>query len=326
MGVAIGAKNEMRREILYYVLIICVFTCSHCALHETQTDPSSPIVLHSASRPTQESESVASAWDGSSDLEPGLNGNDILFFADFEAADYKDGWPVYWGQPVGAGTVSSPDKYVFAGNKSAYLEARKGSHESLGAGEYFPAQPIDDVVYMRVYLRLEDGFSMGTSQSLKLFTIRGGVDPEHAYGGAGAKPTGADKLEVTLAIDNWRALELYYYHADQQSGYGDLVYCGGFFSTPKLSPGRWYCLELMVKANTPGHKDGQIRAWMDGRLIGDVDRLRFRDTDALKIRRFGVSAYFGGALASDTSSKDQRVYIDNLVVSRKPIACLGVGQ
>jgi hypothetical protein len=274
--------------------------------------------------PQPESKIQVKTWDGSPDLEPGLNGSDILLFEDFEAPNYQDQWPVFWNEPVGAGTVSIPSQYVFAGKRSAYLEAQKGRHESLGYGEYVPRTPIDDVVYVRTYLRLADDFSMGTSQQLKLLSIKGGAKPENAYGGAGKRPTGQDKFGVTLALDNWMKLHFYLYHPDQWGGYGDWVYCQpSFFRKAGLSRGKWYCIELMLKNNTPGKKNGQIKAWLDGTQIGKIEKLRFRDVSTVKIRRFTVENYFGGNNVSDTSPKDQRLYIDNYIVSTKPIGCLG---
>ena len=78
----------------------------------------------------------------------------------------------------------------------------------------------------------------------------------------------------------------------------------------------------MLKNNTPGQRDGQVMVWMDGRLIIQVNKLRFRDVDTVKIRRFTVENYFGGGRKKDTSPKDQRIYIDNLVVSREKIGCM----
>jgi hypothetical protein len=82
----------------------------------------------------------------------------------------------------------------------------------------------------------------------------------------------------------------------------------------------------MLKNNTPGKKDGQIKAWLDGVQIGKIEKLRFRDVSAVKIRRFTVENYFGGGNVSDTSPKDQRIYIDNYIVSTKPIGCFGAKQ
>jgi len=68
----------------------------------------------------------------------------------------------------------------------------------------------------------------------------------------------------------------------------------------------------------------RVSAWLDGKLVGNVEKLRFRHTEGGKIRRFAVLNYFGGDNSWQTSPKDQRIYIDNLVISRRPIGCLNL--
>jgi hypothetical protein len=261
-------------------------------------------------------------WDGSRNIECGLIDKDILLFEDFEDPIYTEKWPVYWNRPVGKGTVSSPVKYVFSGSRSGYIESKKGKHKSFGSGEYVPKTAIDDKVYVRFYLRLQDGFSMGSSRQAKLFSIRAGAKIEDTYGGAGKRATGQDKFSVTLAIDNWNEIHLYYYHPDQRKGWGDIAYCNKLFCRSKISTGKWNCIEFMLKANTPTKRDGQLRVWKDNRLIIKVNNMRFRDIYSVKIRRFWGGIYFGGAEKSDTSPKDQRIFIDNLVVSKERIGCI----
>lgn len=277
--------------------------------------------------PQPESKIQVKTWGGSPNLEPGLNPRDIIFFEDFEDDHYQERWRTHWNRPVGAGIVESPSQYVFAGNRSAYIENKKRKHDATGAGEYVPEIPIEDVAYFRLYLRLQDSFSTGTTNQVKLFCIHGGADVEKTYGGAGKKPTGKDKFVVDLCIDNSRSLHFYYYHPDQRVGWGDFAYCKtSFFRNAKISPGKWYCLELMLRNNIPRQKNGQISAWLDGQLVGNVEKLRFRDIEEVKIQRFAVINYFGGDNAWQTSPKDQRIYIDNLVISRKPIGCLRAGH
>jgi hypothetical protein len=271
-------------------------------------------------------ETTTRTWRGGHNIEPGLRGKSILFFEDFEDPLYEQKWPVHWGSALGQGTVSDPPSYVFSGRRSAYTESKKGRHESSGSGEYVPEAAVDGEAYVRLYLRLQDGFSMGSSRELKLFGIRGGARLEDTYGGAGKRPTGRDKFNVMLVIDNWRQMRLYYYHPDQAGGYGDYAGCYRPFCRPVLSPGKWYCLELLLKTNTPGQKDGQLKAWLDGRLVIKEEGLRFRDIGTVKIRRFTIANYFGGGLKSDTSPKDQRIYIDNYVVSKERIGCMDVGD
>ncbi len=306
---------------LFCVPLVClqlIFGCSAQKVEQLtpKNDLSSPL-------PQPGAKVQVKTWDGSPNLEPGLDPKDILLFEDFEDDHYQQRWKTHWGRAPGAGTVEGPSQYVFAGHRSAYLENKKGYHDAMGAGQYVPEIPVDDMAYFRLYLRLQDGFSTGSTNQVKLISIRGGVDLESTYGGAGTRSTGRDKFSVDLCIDGSRSLHFYYYHPDQLGGWGDFAYCKlSFFQYAKISAGKWHCLELMLKNNIPRQKNGQLTAWLDGKLAGDVKKLCFRDTKEGKIRRFAVYNYFGGGNAWQTSPKDQRIYIDNLVISRKPIGCL----
>ena len=66
--------------------------------------------------------------------------------------------------------------------------------------------------------------------------------------------------------------------------------------------GRWYSYEVMVKANTPGMRDGRVAFWLDGELIADFPNLRLRETTALKIDRFTI---------------DLHVHSNNVALARK---------
>ena len=41
-----------------------------------------------------------------------------------------------------------------------------------------------------------------------------------------------------------------------------------FVARPNVIPAldRWYAFEVMLKANTPGMRDGQVTCWMDGEI------------------------------------------------------------
>ncbi len=303
------------------VLLVCFQVIFGCTAQNAEKLASNENLSYPLPRP--ESKTQVVTWDGSPNLEPGLDPKDILLFEDFEDDHYQQRWKTHWGKAPGAGTVEGPSPFIFAGHRSAYLENKKGYHDAMGAGQYVPEIPVDGVAYFRLYLRLQDSFSTGSTNQVKLISIRGGVDLERTYGGAGTRSTGRDKFSVDLCIDGSRSLHFYYYHPDQLGGWGDVTYCKlSSFRSAKISAGKWCCLELMLKNNIPRQKNGKLAAWLDGQLVGNVERLRFRDTEESKIRRFAVYNYFGGDNSWQTSPKDQRVYIDNIVISRKPIGCL----
>ena len=47
---------------------------------------------------------------------------------------------------------------------------------------------------------------------------------------------------------------------------------------------RWFCLEMMVKLNTPGRRNGEIRLWQDGAEVFHHTQLPIREADSVKTR------------------------------------------
>jgi hypothetical protein len=92
-----------------------------------------------------------------------------------------------------------------------------------------------------------------------------------------------------------------------------------FVARPQVIPelDRWYCYELMLKANTPGQRDGRIAFWLDGKLAGDFPNLRLRDIASLKINRFGLSFHING-----TTTTQNRKWYDNVVAATSYIGPL----
>jgi hypothetical protein len=84
----------------------------------------------------------------------------------------------------------------------------------------------------------------------------------------------------------------------------------------RLENNRWYCIEQFAKMNTPGKNNGVLRAWVDGELAFEKTDVRMRDTPKLKIETIWVNVYYGGSWTAPT---DQHLYIDDVVISRKPI-------
>ena len=86
-------------------------------------------------------------------------------------------------------------------------------------------------------------------------------------------------------------------------------------------PGRWYSYEMMVKANTPGQRDGRIAMWLDGKLIADFPNLRLRETSALKINQFTLDLH----VRSNTLAVAKKWY-DNVVAAASYIGPMASTQ
>ncbi len=110
---------------------------------------------------------------------------------------------------------------------------------------------------------------------------------------------------IYMTADNRTGL--YYYHPDQQGGWGDQVTFG-----PTIETGRWYCYELMVKLNTPGPYNGEMKCWVDGNLVHSNTSLRWRTVSSLAINLVLDHTY-------NPVLKTQNVHFDNRVVARKYI-------
>ena len=107
--------------------------------------------------------------------------------------------------------------------------------------------------------------------------------------------------------------------------YGD-----NFRFKPALEHGRWYCIEQYCKLNSLGAKgergknDGILRGWIDGNLALEKTDIRFRDVDSLKIEDIWVNVYHGGE--TPVPREDIHLYLDNMVIARKPIGILKTGN
>jgi hypothetical protein len=147
----------------------------------------------------------------------------------------------------------------------------------------------------------------------------------------GIKADGTNKFLVGFEFENSSGpspglLDAYIYWPEQYDIWGDHFYPSGtvipnsyarsgaatfgpqFTARNDFKPalGRWYCYETMVKANTPGQRDGRLAIWVDGRLAADFPNMRLRDVDTLKIDCFGIGVY----IASNTEHANQKWHDD----------------
>lgn len=107
----------------------------------------------------------------------------------------------------------------------------------------------------------------------------------------------------------------YVYHANQPKWSGENFiwnkHMAGF-----LNKNKWYCVEQYVKLNTPGEKNGILKAWVDGIIAYENFELEFRKIPDLKIEKVWMNVFHGGKMATD---KDISLFIDNVVVATEYI-------
>ena len=93
----------------------------------------------------------------------------------------------------------------------------------------------------------------------------------------------------------------------------------------QIEPGRWYCVEVMLKANSkPDKADGEQAFWIDGELYGRFTGFRWRTTDELKINSFWLLYYNTDQPARHNKdphpeSRVMEVWFDDIVVATEYI-------
>ncbi|WP_165223589.1 alpha/beta hydrolase [Aquisphaera insulae] len=189
-----------------------------------------------------------------------------------------------------------------------------------------------DVLFLRYYAKFDPGFdAVGSSHNGAILSA---VGPALPYATPGVRADGRNKFLASL--EDWRGepetrspgpLNVYCYHPAQRDVWGDHFFPTGvvlpntsipgdfgpsFVPRPDVTPelGRWYCYELMLRANSPGRRDGRIAAWLDGKLVADFPGLRLRDDERLKINHATIVLHIKAS-----PSRSNRKWYDDVVIA-----------
>jgi len=204
--------------------------------------------------------------------------------------------------------------------------------------------PEQDTVFLRAYTKFDAGYSVNTSN-------HNGLRLSAKYPGPGIIPPADGTGFFLFLLQNnieGNSLpgetvpgysHLYVYWPRQRSAFGDHWYPDGmvkpfvsdignlgewlafpnqypdFKAMPDFLPvrNRWYCYELMVRANTPGQRDGEVTYWIDGKLVSDFPNLNIRSVSTLKMDEAHIGLH---AMHSERVNKK---WYDNVVIATKYI-------
>ncbi len=260
---------------------------------------------------------LAAKYPGDEGIE---NDPDVAFFSDFESANWADGWTSASGNLQ---LVAADRDRLFEPVKGKALRARiaKGSNHAMSLIYKFKKEigREPEEIYFRYYLRLGDDWNQSI-QGGKLPGISGtygvaGWGGRRSDGTNGWSARGAFHRSVGQGnpLAGTHPIGTYCYHADQPGIYGEVwLWQKGYRGY--LKKNAWYCIEQYVKMNTPGKKDGIIRAWVDGGLAFEKTNIRFRKVNHLKIEQIWMNVYHGGRLPSPY---DQHLFVDNVVIAKR---------
>lgn len=277
---------------------------------------------------------IASKYPGDVGIE---NDPDVIFADDFEghsqASDLEQKWDaVFHMEDI---RIATEPENVWFGSKALEFKVPQQDAELSNTVDKILNSELD-VLYLRYYGKFQPPYDVvGSSHNGSMISAHYFIDGQAT---PGVPADGTNKFLANL--ENWRGeaatpspgdLNIYIYHPEQRSQWGDHFFPTGtvlpysnepfdfgpnFVSRPDVVPelDQWACYEYMLKANTPGQRDGRITIWFNGALVADFENLRLRDVPELKIDRFGV----GFHIFSNPGGETKKWY-DNVVAAKKHI-------
>jgi hypothetical protein len=238
----------------------------------------------------------------------------VLFADDFESYTTPDQAKTRWGNGSGTQrmrivTAATEPQHVFSGAKAIEFKLPISGSE-IACQLIKTLSPTQDTVYMRMYQKFAADYAISEGANHNGIRLSANY-PESAGTPAPADGTG---FFLFLLQNAWGTggtnepqpgyTDIYAYWPQQRSSFGDHWYPNGrvlpggtgdwllhpdqypdFVPYPMFAPirDRWYCVELMVKANTPGQNNGEVKFWIDGKVVGDFPDLNMRSINSLKI-------------------------------------------
>lgn len=200
-----------------------------------------------------------------------------------------------------------------------------------------------EALYFRTMVRLAEDH-----QYVHHFLSVAGTRPDRYWdcdGNAGCRPNGIRAAGTTVDFDAERELFFYTYFPEMRCDRGG--YCSGDYAEricegcalkdmpcangPEccwgnhfgpdppvvLERGRWVCLELMMRLNTPGRADGEMAFWVDGVPAHRQTGMHWRDTSDLQLNKAWLQHY----IADGDAMQSNRVWFDDVIVSTERIGC-----
>jgi hypothetical protein len=246
----------------------------------------------------------------------------VLLFDGFEsysipsdASKQKGGlWDVVGG--VKHERIST--QYKMAGSKSFEFDMPITSQEvsPMIVKRFSPTEPM---LFCRAYFRYDSNFNLPLESSHKGIRFSGQYP-----GPCGGTPRNGTGWFLFLlqndAAGKWKPGEVtpgfghvYSYWPLQKGDCGDQWYppSGGpslpNFNIPR---GQWFSYELMVKVNSLGQNNGEVKVWKNGVVVADFPDLFIRSAPDLLIDTMAI------VMHEHHSLRVNRIWLDNVVIAR----------
>jgi hypothetical protein len=258
-------------------------------------------------------------------------GNDpaVILADDFEPYNVPNDLTAKWKvSGVNSGNVKISTGEHYAGAKSIEFDLPISTAEH-GYGINKLLSPAHDILYHRAYMKWDAGYNVNSSNHNGI-CMKGGKNPM-----TGQAPTGYDFFVLLVQNNDIKGegppgwLHNYAYTPIQDQQWGDHWYPNGdgfpwkttpanfpnFKPLPNFLPLRdhWYCYEMMTRLNTAGSNNGEVKVWVDGKVVADWTDLVIRKVNTLKIDE----TYIG--LHAIKSERLNNKWYDNVVIATQYI-------
>jgi hypothetical protein len=166
-----------------------------------------------------------------------------------------------------------------------------------------------DEIYVRWYHKFEDSFQGMPPKMARVRSLGPGWDKRFA-------------VHCWIEDDSSNreiVADVYAPFSSQANSAGWLpVARSSFYYGDPSNIGRWVCLEMYVKKNTPGQTDGAYGFWADNELIVERTNVDLVGSTNYEFNEVMLDSYWNGG-----SPKEQNRYYDNFVISTQRIGCVG---
>ena len=241
----------------------------------------------------------------------------VLFVDDFETGSI-DAIGARWGNITRRENISlSPDVHEDSPGVRSIRIAKNGHLYTHTKGV--------DTFYARFYVKFHE--KTGYIHHF-VHVVADRTPTPWPKGGAGETPPGDAKFSTGIEpTGRWGKFpppgvwNFYTYWHEMQTKWGS-VFNG---KQELIQPGRWYCVEVLLKANSsPEKADGEQAFWVDGELYGRFPGFRWRITDKLKINSFWLLFYNTDQPARhnkdpNPESRVMEVWFDDVVIATEYI-------
>lgn len=252
----------------------------------------------------------------------------VIFADDFETGEIAKRWDEQnnnEGKPLSFTDCSADGAPI--GKRSLKVTADLEQNQGGGLTRWFEST---DKLFIRFYTKFdEDCDFVHHFCTLRANRALSGGDRWSGFGGAGALPDGQRRFSTAIEPwGNWGKFTPpgkwnFYSYWHEMKPSPDKKYWGNSFlpeSQANIERGRWYCVEFMLKHNTPSQPDGEQAFWIDGALQGHWKGFNWRTDAQLQANAFTLESYVTDRW---TKQRFNIVYFDNVVIAREYVGPAG---